>query len=120
MNNWREFMKRLLALVLVLNVLGLSLSCLAICADHTEQLPYTLEENNVSFIEENDQCCSLNPHKSLPPERIQKTPATHIIRPLLPVEIFGLFHSHLTLSLVDFASPPAQALPLKRISPLRI
>jgi hypothetical protein len=115
----REFMKRLLAFALALNVCGLSLSCLAICADHAEQSSCSPGEINVTLIELEGECCSLDTLRSLPPERIHKTPAGHIIRPLPPVEIFGFYHCQ-TRNMMRKTPQPTTSPPLQRLPALRI
>jgi hypothetical protein len=119
MNCRRELMKQLLALALALSVFGLSLSCLAICADHAEQSACASDETGVTSIEQEDECCSLNALRSLPPERIQKTPAGHVTWQLSPAAVFGIYH-HQTQDLIGKAPQPASSAPLERIPELRI
>jgi hypothetical protein len=115
----RELMKRPLAFALALGVFGLSLSCMAICADHAEQSSFTSDETSVTAIEQEDECCSLDKLNSLPPERVQITPAGHVSRQLSPAEIFGLDHRQ-TRDLIGKAPQGASSPPLQRIPELRI
>jgi len=112
-------MKQLLAFALALSVFGLSLSCLAICADHAEQSACASDETGVTSIEQEDECCSLNALRSLPPERVQKTPAGHVTWQLSPAEIFGFYHRQ-TQDLIAKAPQPASSAPLQRNPALRI
>ena len=112
-------MKQLLAFALALSVFGLSLSCLAICADHAEQSACASEETGVTSIEQEDECCSLNALRSLPPERVQKTPAGQVTGQLSPAEIFGFYH-HQTRSMIAKAPQPDGSPPLQRNPALRI
>src|SRR5215510_13451028 len=105
-------LKRSLTFALALNMFGLSLSCLAICADHAEQLSWAPDEINRTSIEQEDECCSLDTLRFLPSERIQKTPAGHVMRPLPPADIFG-FYNHQNLRLIDKAPQPASSPPLQ-------
>jgi hypothetical protein len=114
----RELMKRLLAFALALSVFGLSISCLAICADHAEQSVCASDETGVISIEQEDECCSLNALRSLPPERVQKTPAGHVTWQLSPAA-FGVYHPQ-TQDLIGKAPQPASSPPLERILGLRI
>ena|GEM_PF-3286120 len=120
MNYRRVFMKRLLAIALAFNVFGLSLSCVAICAEHAEPSSCVGDENKTSLNEEDEECCSLDTHRSLPPERIQKTPAGQINRHLPTAQIFVFDLYYQTLSSVKFASQPDKLPPLKRIPALLI
>jgi len=115
----RELMKQLLALALALSVFGLSLSCMAICADHAEQSACASDETGVTSIEQEDECCSLNTLRSLPPERVQKTPAGQVTWQLSPAEIFSFYH-HQIQDLVGKAPQPAISPPLQRNPALRI
>jgi hypothetical protein len=112
-------MKQLLAFALALSVFGMPLSCLAICADHAEQLSSAPDEVSAMAIEQADECCSLNTLRSLPAERVQKAPAGHFTRSLPPAEIFGVSH-RATLNIIGKAPQPAGSPPLQRIPPLRI
>jgi hypothetical protein len=112
-------MKQLLAFALALSVFGLSPSCLAICADHVEQLSCSSDEANAKSIEQEDECCSLDTLRFLPSERIQKTPAGHVNRPLPPADIFG-FYRRQNLSLISKIPQPASSPLLERIPVLRI
>jgi hypothetical protein len=112
-------MKQLLAFALAISVFGLSPSCLAICADHATQSSCDPDEINLAAIEQEDECCSLDTLRYLPPERIQKTPAGHPTRPLPPVEIFGFYHNR-TLNLIAEPPQPASSPPLQKIPVLRI
>jgi hypothetical protein len=115
----REFKKQLLTCALALSVFGLSLSCIAICASHAELSSCASGETDVTSIGQDDECCSLDALKFLPPERIQKTPAGHIMRPLPPADILGFYHSQ-NLNLIGKAPQPASSPPLQRIPELRI
>jgi hypothetical protein len=115
----RNLMKQLLAFALALGVFGLPLSCMAICAEHAEQSFSALEEVGATTIEQADDCCSLNTIRSLPAERVQKTPAGHLTRPLSLAEIFGVSR-RTTLNIIDKVPQPADSPPLQGISPLRI
>ena len=119
MNRRQELMKQLFAFALALSVGGLSLSCLAICADHAEQSACASDETGVTSIEQEDECCSLNALRSLPPERVQKTPAGHVTWQLSPAAVFGFYH-HQTQNLIGKAPQPASSAPLERIPELRI
>jgi hypothetical protein len=92
---------------------------MAICADHAEQSFCASDGPSITSIEQEDECCSLDTLRSLPPERIQKTPAGHVIRPLLPSELFGFYH-HQTLNLIAGPPQPASSPPLQKIPVLRI
>jgi len=116
----REFIKQWLAFALALSVFGLPLSCLAICAGHAEESSCATDEINLTSIEqEEDECCSLDALRCLPPERIQKTPAPHVTRPLPPADIFGFYHRQ-TRNMISKAPQPAISPPLQRIPALRI
>jgi hypothetical protein len=115
----RELMEQLLASALALSVFGLSLSCMAICADHAEQSACASDESGVTSIEQKDECCSLNALRSLPPERIQKTPAGNVTCPLPLADIFG-FYQRQNLNLICKAPQPAISPPLQRNPALRI
>jgi hypothetical protein len=115
----REIMKQALAFTLALSVFGLSLSCMSICADHAEELSCATDEISLTAIEQEDECCSLDAIRCLPPERIQKTPASHGARPLPPAEIFGFYHRQ-TRNMIGKAPQPASSPPLERIPVLRI
>jgi hypothetical protein len=115
----REIVKQALAFTLALSVFGLSLSCLAICAEHAEQLSCAPDEISLTAIEQDDECCSLDALRCLPPERIQKTPAGYVTRPLPPAEIFGFYHRE-TRNMIGNAPQPASSPPLDRIPVLRI
>ena len=82
-------MKRWLAFALALSVGSLSLGCMTICAAHAEQSSCASDKSNVTLIGEEDECCSLNALRLLPPDRIQKSPVVIIARPLPPAPIFG-------------------------------
>jgi hypothetical protein len=115
----REIIKRLLAFALALSVFGLSLSCLAICAYHAEQSACASDETGVTSIEQEDECCSLNALRSLPPERVQKTPAGQVTWQFSHAEIFGFYHRQ-TQDLIAKAPQPASSPPLQRNPALRI
>jgi hypothetical protein len=119
MNCRRKIMKQALAFAIALCMFGLSLSCLAICADHAEQSSCAPDEINLSAIEQEDDCCSLDALRYLPPERIQKTPAGHVTRPLMRAEVFAIYLRQ-TLDLMARAPQPASSPPLQRITQLRI
>ncbi len=112
-------MKHLLAFALALSVFGLSPSCLAICADHAEQSSCASDETCVTSIEQEDECCSLDTLRSLPPEKVEKTLARHVSRQLSPADIFDFYHRQ-NLNMISKAPQPAGSPPLQRISPLRI
>jgi hypothetical protein len=114
-----ELMKQLLAFALALSVFGLSLSCLAICADHAEQSSSAPDEVSATAIEQADECCSLNALRSLPAERVQKAPEGHDTRSLPHAEIFD-FNYRQTRNMAGKAPQPAGSPPLQRIIPLRI
>jgi len=61
--------------------------------------------NQRMSIEYEEDCCPFEALRSVPPERIQKTPAGHISRPLPPAEIFGVYH-HLSLTPIARAPQP--------------
>jgi hypothetical protein len=114
-----ESIKRWLAFALALSMFGLSLSCMAICADHSEQSSCASDEIGVVLIGQEEECCPLNTLRSAPPERIQKTPAGIVTRPLPPAEIFGIHHRQ-TRNLIARVPQPASSPPLQRIPALRI
>jgi hypothetical protein len=115
----REFKKQLLTCALALSVFGLSLSCMAICASHSEPSSCASDETDVTSIGQDDDCCSLDTFRFLPPERIQKTPAGHILRLLPPADILGFYHRQNPI-LIGKAEQPANSPPLQRIPELRI
>jgi hypothetical protein len=115
----REFIKQWLAFALALSVFGLSLSCLAICADHEEQPSWAPEESRITAIKHEDECCSLGTFKYLLPERIQKTPGGHVFRPL-PAEVIIGFYHHQTRMMIAKAPQPDGSPPLQRNPALRI
>src|SRR5215510_1524662 len=93
MKSLRDVIKRWLAFALALSVGSLSLGCMTICAAHAEKSFCASDETSVTLIGEEDECCSLNALRSLPPDRMQKSPVGIIARPLPPAPIFG-FHQH--------------------------
>jgi hypothetical protein len=107
----RELMKKLLAFALAFSVFGLSLSCMAICADHAEQSACASDETGLTSIEQEDECCSLHSIRSLPPERFQKTPAGNITWQLSPAEIFGFYHRQFAASAKKSCAPYLIAVP---------
>jgi hypothetical protein len=115
----REFMNKWLAFALALSVCGLSLSCMMICASHSQRSYSAPDKTGVALTEQEDECCPLDTLKSIRPERIQKTPAGHITRPLPSAEIFGIYHRP-NRSLIAWAPQPASSPPLQRIPALRI
>jgi hypothetical protein len=115
----RELMKQLLAFALALSVFGLSPSCLAICANHAEQSACASDETGVTSIEQQEECCSLDTLRSLPPERVQKTSAGHVSRQLSPADIFDFYHRQ-NPNPIGKAPQPASSPPLQRIPELRI
>jgi|SRR5215510_5522513 len=119
MKHRKELMERWLAFALALSIFSLPLSCLAICANHAEQSSCASDETGVTLIGHEDECCPLDALRSIPPERIQKTPAGHLTRPLPPAEIFGIYHRQ-TLNLIARSPQPAISPPLQRIPALRI
>jgi|SRR5215467_2671492 len=114
-----EIMKQALAFALALSVFSLSLSCLAICADHAKRSSRDSDEIGVVLIGQEDECCPLDTLRSAPPERIQKTPAGIVTWPLPPAEIFGIHHRQ-TRNLIARVPQPASSPPLQRIPALRI
>jgi hypothetical protein len=112
-------MKQLLAFALALGVFGMPLSCMAICAGHSEQLSSAPDKVSATVIEQADECCPLDTLRYAPPERIQKTPAGHITRLLPPAEIFGVSHRP-DPNIIGKVPQPAGSPPLRGISPLRI
>ncbi|HEX5085567.1 MAG TPA: hypothetical protein VFY40_26325, partial [Blastocatellia bacterium] len=108
-----------LAFALALSVCGLSLSCVAICAIHSERSCNAPDETSVALTGLEDECCPLDTLRSAPPERIQKTPAGHITRPLAHAEIFGIYHRQ-HQNLIAGAPQPASSPPLQRLPALRI
>jgi hypothetical protein len=115
----REFMNKWLAFALALSVCGLSLSCMAICANHSEDSYSAPDKTGVALSGQEDECCPLDTLRSVPPERIQTTPAGHITRPLPPSEIFGIYHRQ-NQNLIARAPQPASSPPMQRIPALRI
>ena len=114
-----EILKRLIAFTLALSVFALSLNCLAICASHAERSSCAPKVAAVMLIGYEDECCPLDTFRSIPPERIQKTPASHISRPLPTAEVFGIYH-HLNLNPIAREPQPSSSPPLQRIRVLRI
>jgi hypothetical protein len=112
-------MKRWLAFALALSVCGLSLSCMAICASHSERSYSAPDKTGVALTGQEDECCPLDTLRYAPPERIQKTPAGHITRLLPPAEIFGIYHRQ-PRNLIAWVPQPASSPPLQRIPALRI
>jgi hypothetical protein len=109
----REIMKQALAFTLALSMFGLSLSCLTICADHAEELSCAPDEISLTAIEQEDECCTLDALRFLLPERVQKTPAGNVTRPLPPAEVFGFNHRQ-TRNMIGKAPQPASSPPLER------
>jgi hypothetical protein len=114
-----EILKRLVVFTLALSVFILSLNCLAICACHADRSSCAAKAAGTMLIGYEDECCPLDTVRSVPPERIQKTPASHISRPLPTEEIFGIHH-HLTLNPIAGDPLPSSSPPLQRIPVLRI
>ena len=112
-------MKRWLAFALALSVGSLSLGCMTICAAHAEQSSCASDKSNVTLIGEEDECCSLNALRLLPPDRIQKSPVVIIARPLPSAPIFG-FHHHKGLIPIATSAQPTCSPPLQRSHALRI
>src|SRR5215510_10326071 len=119
MKSRRNVMKRWLTFALALSVGSLSLGCMTICAAHAEQFSCASDESGVTLIGEEDECCSLNSLRSLPPDRIQKSPVGIIARPLPPAPIFG-FHHHQVLMPISTFTQPTCSPPLQRSPALRI
>jgi hypothetical protein len=113
-----EIVKRLIAFTLALGVFVLSLNCLAICASHAERSSCTPKVAGAMLIGYEEECCPLDTVRSVPPERIQKTPAGHISRPLPTTEILGIHH--LTQNPIAREPQPSSSPPLQRIPVLRI
>ena len=113
-------MKRWLTFALALSVGSLSLGCITICAAHARQSSCASDDSGVTLIGEEDECCSLNALRFLPPDRIQKSPVGIIAQPLLPAAIFG-FHQHYQalIQVVTFPQPTCSP-PLQRSPALRI
>jgi hypothetical protein len=116
----REFMNQWLTFALALSVCGLSPSCLAICAAHAERFFCASDKTSVTSIGEKDECCSLNALRSLPPDRIQKSPVGIIIQPLLPAAIFGFHQNYRALIQAATSPQPTCSPPLQRSHALRI
>ena len=119
MNYRREFINQWLAFALSLSVCGLSLGCIAICANHSERSCGAPDETSVALTGQEDGCCPLDALRSAPPDRIQKTPAGHITRPLAPAGISGIYRRQ-RLNLLAGAPQPASSPPLQRLPTLRI
>src|SRR5215510_7401479 len=120
MKSRRNVMKRWLALVLALSVGSLSLGCLTICASHAEQFSCASDETDVTLTGMEGECCSLNALRSLPPDRIQKSPVVITTR-LLPSEAtFGFPDLHQVMIQIATSPQPACSPPLQRSPALRI
>jgi hypothetical protein len=113
-------MKRWLAFALALSVGSLSLGCLTICAAHAEQSSCASDETGVTFTVEEGECCSLNALRSLPPDRIQKSPVETVVQPLTPSTIFGFHYHHQALIPIAISPQPTCSPPLQRNPALRI
>src|SRR5215471_11722223 len=120
MKSRQDMMKRWLAFALALSVGSLSLGCLTICAAHAEQFSCASDKSNVMLIGEEDECCSLNALRLLPPDRIQKSPIETVVQPLQPAPIFGFHHHHQTQILIAISVQPTCSPPLQRSHTLRI
>jgi len=120
MKSRRTVMKRWLAFALALSVGSLSLGCMTICAAHAEQSYCASDKSDVTLIGEEDECCSLNALRLLPPDRIQKSPGVIIARPLPPAPIFGFHYHHQALIPIATSTQPACSPPLQRSPALRI
>jgi hypothetical protein len=120
MKSRQDVMKRWLAFALALSVGSLSLGCMTICAAHAERSSCASDETGVTLTGEEDECCSLNALRSLPPDRMQKSPVGIIARPLPPDPIFG-FHQHdQGLIPIAISTQPTCSPPLQRSHALRI
>ncbi len=113
-------MKKWFALALALSVGSLSLGCLTICAAHAEQSTYAPDETSVALTGQDDECCSLDALRSLPPDRVRKSLVGFIVRSLPPTAIFGFHHHCQTMNPIDTSPRPAISPPLQRIPALRI
>jgi hypothetical protein len=120
MKSWRNMVKRWLVFALALSVGSLSLGCMTICAAHAEQLSGASDETSVTLIGEEDECCSLNALRFLPPDRIQKSPVGIIAQPLLPAAIFGFHQHYQALTQVATFPQPTCSPPLQWSPALRI
>jgi hypothetical protein len=114
-----EIMKKFVAFTLAPSVFVLSLNCLAICAGHTERSSCMPKSAGAMLIGYEDECCPLDIVRSVPPEKIQKSPAGHITRPLPTAEFFDIYH-YLTPYPITGMPQPASSPLLQRISVLRI
>ncbi len=113
-------MKSWLAFALALSVGSLSLSCLTICAAHAEQSSCASDETGITLTVEEGECCSLNALRSLPPDRIQKSPVETVARTLQPAPIFDFHHHHQGLIPIAISTQPTCSPPLQRSPALRI
>jgi len=120
MKSRRNVMKRWLAFALALSVGSLSLGCMTICAAHAERSLCASNETGVTLTGEEDECCSLNALRSLPADRMQKSPVGIIARPLPPAPIFGFHQHHQGLILIAISAQPTCSPPLQRSHALRI
>jgi hypothetical protein len=115
----RELINQWLAFALALSVCALPLGCMVICANHSERSCGAPDDDIVALTEQEDECCPFDTLKATAPERIQKTPAGHISRPLPSAEIFGIYHRQ-HQNLIAGAPQPAGSPPLQRLPALRI
>jgi hypothetical protein len=92
---------------------------MTICADHAERSSCASNETGVTSIEYEDECCSVDSLRFLRPERIQKTQAGHVMRPLPLAKIFGLSHRR-TRDMTGAALQPAISPHLHRTAALRV
>jgi hypothetical protein len=113
-------MKRWLAFALALSVGILSLGCMTICAAHSEQLSCASDETSVTLTGVEDECCSLNALRSLPPDRIQKSPVRIIAQTLPSASIFEIHNRYQALIRIAAPPQPAYPPPLQRSPALRI
>jgi hypothetical protein len=120
MRYWRSGVNIQLAFVLALSLCGLSLGCLTVCAAQVEESPCAQDESSFELTEYDDDCCSLDALRSLPPDRVQKTPVVSIYHPLTPASNFG-FRNHCQ-ALAPFATfpQPDKSAPLQQSAVLRI
>lgn len=120
MKYWRRMLNIQIAFVLALSLCSLSLGCLAVCAAHLEEDPCAQGESSAALAGHDEDCCSLDSLRSLPPERVQKTPVASIYQPLTPAANFGFCNHCQALALFAAFPQPDKSPPLQQSSVLRI
>src|SRR5262245_55643506 len=113
-------MKKCVALALTLSVGCISLGCLTICAAHAEQSSFESGETCFTMMGAEDDCCSLNALRSMPPDRIQKSPIGIIARSLPPASVFCFHKQNQSVIRIATSTQPTCSPPLQRNHALRI